>query len=432
MRVAFYTLGCKANQYDSQAMQEILEQAGHVIVPFGEETDAFVINTCTVTGESDRKARQVIGRARRICPDALLCVCGCYAQRSADRVLMIPGVDVVMGTAKRGEIAAVLEKAQKGVRWNLVYDIAKQVQYEEGQGAFSERARAHIKIQDGCDRYCTYCIIPYTRGPMRFRALEEIAREAKKAAQAGYWEAVLTGIRIAAYHQDEKTLMDAVDAACQGGIYRVRLGSLDPDCLDDAFIKRAAENPHLCRHFHLSLQSGSDTVLRRMARHYTTAQYLETVEKIREAMPDAVFTTDVLCGFPGETEEEFAETLAFVKRVNFLKVHAFPYSQREGTAAARMRGQVSQQVKHLRTRMLIDTCQTLEQEHYRALRGTVQEVIFEQKQGVYWLGHARNYAVVQAADTRDLAGQMAQVHIMDSHAEVAEGQIRNIIKGGNA
>lgn len=424
MKVALYTLGCKANQYDTKVIEAALDKAGHEIVPFGETADAYIINTCTVTAESDRQARQVISRAARANPEALIAVCGCYAQRDAQRLLEIDSVDVVAGTNRRSEIAEIIANARKGEKQNYVTDIMLEREYGSETSAGGEHAREYIKIQDGCDRYCTYCIIPHTRGPVRSKPLEDIFTEAEMLAEKGYNEAVLTGIRIASYGKESgKKLFDAVEAVERSGIYRVRLGSLDPDCVDEDFVRCAAQSKKLCRHFHLSLQSGSDTVLKRMGRRYTSEQYYNAVQAIREAMPDAVFSTDVMCGFPGESEQEFFETLEFVQKVGFMKLHVFKYSRREGTPAASMRNQIIAKVKQERAAKLIAAGDRMQREFLQSLENTVQEVIFEQQKGGLLEGHARNYALIKAAGDISLIGKVANVLVERAENDAAFGRI---------
>lgn len=417
MRVAFFTLGCKVNQYDTQAMAARLAEQGHTIVGFEEQADAYVINSCTVTAESDRKARQAIGRAKKHNPKAIVCVCGCYAQRDPQAVLAIDGVDVIAGTTARQDLQSVLLAAEPGEKKNLVHPFRADEPFEEGCGALFERARAHIKIQDGCDRHCTYCAIPQARGPIRSRSLSGIQAEAQLAAAHGHEEIVLTGIRLTSFGREAGlSLMDAVEAAAQTDVHRIRLGSLDPDEIDDAFIERAARCEKLCPHFHLSLQSGCDTVLRRMARRYTTDAYAHTVDALRAAIPEAAFTTDVMTGFVGETEDEFAQTCDFVRRIGFSKLHVFPYSQRQGTAAMRMQGHLPNAVKQDRARRLIEIGHELERAFLLSLIGTKQEIILEQGQAGWMEGHARNYARLRVYAPHHLPGTCAWVKV-EPHTE---------------
>ena len=424
MKVAFYTLGCKANQYDTQTMIQAAEQAGHEIVPFEGQADVYVINSCAVTQQSERKARQVIGRVQRKQPGAHILVAGCYSQRDAAGVLGIQGVDAVLGTADRQKIVQALESLEEQGKSSFVSDVMHQTVYDDGFSAPAmERARAYMKIQDGCDRFCTYCIIPYIRGAIRSRSLQSIRREALAARQAGKREVVLTGIRIASFGRGTPFgLADAIEAAADAGGLRVRLGSLDPDEMGKDFLERIAKAEGFCHHFHLSLQSGCDTVLKRMGRRYTTKEYLDTVNRILDLMPDASFTTDVMCGFCQETEKEFEETCDFVQKIGFLKMHVFPYSKREGTAAARMKGHLPNAVKHERAEKLIRISEQMEREFLEKLIGTQQEVIFEQEdeQGLYQ-GHARNYCMVKTDANPQLRNGLYRVTIKKAGAQSVYG-----------
>ena len=422
MNVAFYTLGCKVNQYDSQAMAGYLEKAGHTIVPFDGPADAYVINSCTVTAESDRKTRQAIGRAKKHNPAALVCVAGCYAQHAGPALLQRGDVDAVLGTGHRQRIVEVLEAAQHGQKLDAVEAYQKTAPYEEGQGALIERARAYLKIQDGCDRHCTYCIIPTARGPIRSRSLEALRAETQRAAGAGHAEIVLTGIRLASYGRERGlTLADAVKAAAETDVQRIRLGSLDPDEISQALIDALAAEKKFCRQFHLSLQSGCDNTLHRMARRYTTAQFADTVARIRAAMPDAVFTTDVMCGFVGETEEDHRASLAFCEKIGFYKLPVFPYSKREGTAAARMPGHLPQAVKQQRAAEMAALGRRLEQRYLQQIVGTEQEVVLETQQKDGFLGHTRGYAPVLVRGEGLAMQQVRRVFIEKADKNLCKG-----------
>ncbi len=422
MKVAFYTLGCKVNQYDSQAMAGCLEKAGHTIVPFDGPADAYVINSCTVTAESDRKTRQAIGRAKKHNPDAVVCVAGCYAQHAGPALLQRGDVDAVLGTGHRQRIAEVLESARRGQKLDAVEAYQKTAPYEEGQGALIERARAYLKIQDGCDRHCTYCIIPQARGPIRSRDLAALQAEAQRAAEAGHAEIVLTGIRLASYGREcGLSLIDALKAAAETDVQRIRFGSLDPDEISQALIDACAGEEKFCRQFHLSLQSGCDNTLHRMARRYTTAQFADTVARIRAAMPDAVFTTDVMCGFVGETEADHRASLAFCESIGFYKLHVFPYSKREGTAAARMPGHLPQAVKQQRAAEMAALGRRLEQRYLQQLVGTEQEVVLETRQKDGFLGHTRGYAPVLVKGEGLAMQQVRRVFIEKADKNVCKG-----------
>ncbi len=321
-KVAFYTLGCKVNQYETEAMEEIFEKNDYVIVNSDEIADIYVINTCTVTNLSDRKSRQFISRAKKLNKDAIIAVVGCYSQVSPDEVEKIEGVDVIIGTTERNRILELCEKAKvENQRINIVRNIKSQKEFEPiNIDDIKSKTRAYIKIQDGCSQFCSYCIIPYARGPIRSRSLDEIVEETQKLANAGFKEVVLTGIHVASYGKDtDKTPLVKVleEVGKVKGIDRIRLSSLEPTLIDENFMKSILKIGKVCDHFHLSLQSGSDTVLKRMNRKYTTSEYRNIVSIIRKYMPNAGITTDIIVGFPGETEDEFNETLDFVKEIGF-------------------------------------------------------------------------------------------------------------------
>lgn len=421
--VAFHTLGCKVNQYDTQAMLEAFQRAGYQSVPFEAEADVYVINTCTVTGTGDQKSMKLIRRVTRSHPQAAVVVAGCLAQRDARRV-MLPGVRLVVGTQRRGQVVALLERAlREGGAINAVDGLAQAAFEPLAVTQHEGKTRATMKIQEGCDRYCAYCIIPSVRGPVRSMPLEAVCEEAGRLAQAGYAELVLTGIHLASYGRDLGcTLVDAVQAVHQvEGIRRIRLGSLEPLIVGDAFVEALTRLPKVCEQFHLSLQSGSAEVLRRMRRRYTPEEYLAAVKRLRDAFPDAALTTDVLCGFPGETEQEAEETLRFVERVGFSRIHVFPYSRREGTLADRMEGQVPQEVKQRRAAGLIELGGRLERAYAQRMVGSVREVLFEEDEGEGLAsGYTSQYVRVCAPAQ---PGQLARVKILSAGNEMARGQV---------
>ncbi len=400
MKVAFTTLGCKVNQYDTQIMMHAAQKGGHQVVPFAQIADAYIINSCTVTAESDRKTRQLIGRAKKTAPDAFVCVAGCYAQRKGEALLSQTEVDGILGTGSRLQVLALLEGLEKGKKLNLVRPLAG-LSFEQGDGLMEERSRAVVKIQDGCNRSCSYCIIPMVRGGLRSRPVSSIAREVQRAASAGHQEVVLTGIRVMAYHTPEKEdIVDAVLAAAETDIHRIRLGSLDPDEMTASRIKRLSSCAKVCPQFHLSLQSGCDETLLRMNRRYTAAQYFEVVERLRQAFPDASFTTDIMVGFPGETQRDHEASLDFVQKVGFSKLHVFPYSRRAGTRAAQLPGQLSQAQKQSRAQEMHTVGEALARAYAQSRRGRVEEIILEQPKEGGFVGHTRGYAeaVVEGAD----------------------------------
>ena len=388
--VAFHTLGCKVNQYDSQAMLELFEQAGYEPRDFSEPADVYVVNTCTVTGTGDKKSMNAVRRALRMNPGAEVVIAGCLAQRDGEKLLET-GARLVIGNARRGEVVRLLEEAvEKGQRVAAVTDILR-TPYEPLQISSHEgHTRAVLKIQEGCDRYCTYCIIPYVRGGIRSRAPEDIRREACRLAQAGFQELVLTGIHLTSYGRDleGKTLLDAVRACDAEGIQRIRLGSLEPVIVTESFAEQLRQEKKVCPQFHLALQSGSDPVLRRMRRRYSTSEFRRACALLRAAFPGCAVTTDVITGFPGETEEEFAETVAFCREIGFARMHVFPYSARQGTQASHMPGQVPKAVREERARTLIAEGEKMALRYRESMIGTTVEVLVEETDGA---GEAHGY-----------------------------------------
>lgn len=391
--VAFYTLGCKVNQYDAQAMVEIFERAGYQIRPFGEQADVNVVVTCVVTAAGEQKSRQMLHRVRREQPDSHLVAAGCLAQKDAEKLKDL-GVRLILGNQHREQVVQLLEQAiRENNRITAVEDVLR-VPYEELSITRQEgRTRAVMKIQEGCDRYCAYCIIPYVRGGIRSRAPEAIAREAKRLVRAGYREIVLTGIHLTSYGRDlgGLTLLDAVRAAAVDGLGRLRLGSLEPVIASAAFVESLAHIPAVCPQFHLSLQSGSNSVLRRMRRRYTAEEYLAAARRLQDAFPGCALTTDVLVGFPGETQEEFEQNLAFCEQVGFAKMHIFPFSRRAGTVADRMPGHLSRSLKTERARQMAALEARMSKDFMASFLGSSQDVLFETltKDGLA-LGHTPN------------------------------------------
>ncbi|MBR2822988.1 MAG: tRNA (N(6)-L-threonylcarbamoyladenosine(37)-C(2))-methylthiotransferase MtaB [Clostridia bacterium] len=360
MTIAYHTLGCKVNQYDTEAMRELLESAGYETVPFSAPADVYLINTCTVTGTGDRKSLQLARRVRREHPGCLLVLCGCLAQKEGEALLARAEADLVLGTARRGEIADLLTRVQKEkTPLCAVGPLTAGIPFEPlSISRVSEHTRATVKIQEGCGNHCTYCIIPSVRGPVRSRSLPDLRREVERLRDAGFSEIVLTGIHLASYGRDlpdgQLTLIDALRTVHEvDGVQRIRLGSLEPVVSTEAFCAALSAMPKVCPQFHLALQSGSDTVLARMGRRYRVRDYLEAADRLRAVFPRAAFTTDILTGFPGETEQEFLETAAMIRRMGYARIHVFPFSPREGTPAARMAGQLTAAEKERRARTLI-------------------------------------------------------------------------------
>jgi threonylcarbamoyladenosine tRNA methylthiotransferase MtaB len=375
-KAAAITLGCKVNQYDTQAMLELLEKDGYEIVSFPRKADIYIINTCTVTNMADRKSRQAISRAAEANPDALICVAGCLSQRAGEELLRMKGVRAVLGTAERADIVRIVRRAEEE-KVNAV--LSGGGEFEELTVASGgEMTRGYMKIQEGCNQYCTYCIIPYVRGPARSRSLDRILEEAQRLAGSGVREIVLTGINISFYRAQGKTLADVLEGL-DGvrGIERIRLGSLEPGLLTPAFIDRIAKIDKLCPHFHVSLQSGSDSVLARMNRPYTACEYAGVIENIRGAFDRPAITTDVITGFPAETEEEFGETAAFLRKVRFARLHVFPYSARKGTPAAEMSAQVPHAVRKRRAKFLIAQGKRDERAYAKSFLQQTENVLFE-------------------------------------------------------
>ena len=421
--IAVYTLGCKVNQYDTEAMLELFERAGFASVPFDSEADIYLINTCTVTGTGDQKSLKTVRRVARLHPDCAIIVCGCLAQRLADEILKMNNVRLVLGVTKRGQVVELIERAlNENTRINAV-ETLKNAPFEKLAVSRHEgKTRATMKIQEGCDRWCTYCIIPAVRGPVRSMPLCEVRAEARRLAEAGYREIVVTGIHLASYGRGtDDTLIDAIAAVHDTpGVERVRLGSLEPLVADDAFARSLSEMPGLARQFHLSMQSGSAGVLKRMNRRYTPEEYLAACDTLRKYMPGCAITTDVIAGFPGETEEEFAETEAFIQRVNFARIHVFPYSRRSGTRADRMENQVPENIKHERTQKLIQIGNKMEESYVYNSVGKVQRVLFEQPAGEGLAeGYTGEYIRVRA---NAAPGSFEWVRILRTEGTLAIGE----------
>ena len=415
MTFAFYTLGCKANQFDTQAMEQMVMARGHRLAAFTEAADIYVINTCSVTGESDRKSRQMVRAARRRAPEAVIGICGCFAQASPEAAADL-GADVVFGTRDKEQFLELLEKAAQDRRTTVqVAPYQRGVPFEIlPAGGFEGRTRALLKVQDGCDNYCTYCIIPYTRGHVRSLPLSDAAAEAARLRAEGYLEIVLTGIEISSYGVDlpEKpglaSLLEVLSQAAPG--VRLHLGSLEPRTVTEEFCQRIAALPDLLPHFHLSLQSGCDATLFRMHRRYDTARFYESTALLRRYFPNAGITADLITGFPGETEEEFAETLAFLRRCAFSAMHVFPYSQRPGTPAASME-QVPRRVREERAHRAAEVAAELRDAFLTAQAGREDNVLFEAGEGDMQQGHTTNYLPIQVPHREDLRGIIRRVRI---------------------
>ena len=415
MKFAFFTLGCKVNQYETQAMERRLLELGHTLGSFEEACDGYIINTCTVTAVSDKKCRNMIRRVKKQHPDAVLGVCGCYAQVSTEEVRKL-GTDVIIGTKDRmaflEDLLATAADRQKRENVGTARD------YRDFEhlpaGGMAQRTRAMLKVEDGCNNFCSYCIIPYARGPVRSLPLETAVADAVACREKGYKELVVTGIEISAWGREWKNgsqLEDLLEALCDAvPDVRIRLGSLEPRTITEEFCRRLAGKQNLCPQFHLSLQSGSDTVLKRMNRKYDTARYFESVQLLKKHFPGCAVTTDVIVAFPGETEQEFSESVAFMEQCGFAACHVFPYSRREGTPAAKMPEQHPNAVKERRSEQAGAVAAKLEKTYLESCIGTEQQVLWEQPEDGYFAGHAPNYAKVYIAQ-ENLANQVTKVRI---------------------
>ena len=427
MRIAFYTLGCKVNQYETQAMEQELTRRGHEIVSFSDVADAYVVNTCSVTAVSDKKSRQTLRRARAQNPNAVVAACGCYAQTHSEEAEKLP-VDLIAGSGERGRFLDLLEEVcRERKRISAVDDALARRTFEVlPAGSVPGRTRAILKIEDGCVNFCTYCIIPYARGGIRSLPLEDGVQALRDLAEQGYRETVLTGIEIAGYGRDlaeKPTLTDFLDAATRAvPAMRLRLGSLEPRVITEDFCLRLHDRQNLCPHFHLSLQSGSDATLRRMNRRYDTARYETSVRLLRTYFPDAAVTTDLITGFPGETEEEFAETLSFIRRMRFAAMHVFPYSVRPGTLAAKMPEQVDPRVREERAARASAVAEEMHRDFLRGQIGKEVSVLFEQEKDGRWYGHAPNYTEVSVTGSC-LHNECRPVRLTETDGDTLKGEL---------
>lgn len=427
MKFAFYTLGCKTNQYETQAMEHLLLEKGHEIGSFEEACDGYVINTCSVTAVADKKNRAVIRRCRRDNPQAVIAVCGCYSQHDPEAVRAL-GIDVIGGSGQRQAFVEMLLDAAGEKRHEEQLDNALGRREFEclPAGGLEERTRAMLKVQDGCVNFCTYCIIPYTRGPIRSAPLEVAVAQAKELAARGYREIVLTGIEIAGWGQDQPgkpELALLVEEICKAvPDLRIRLGSLEPRVVTEDFCRRLSVFPNLCPQFHLSMQSGSDTVLFRMKRKYDTARYYQSVELLRKFFPECAVTTDMIVAFPGETEEEFAESLAFIRKCAFADMHIFPYSRRPGTPADKMPGQHNNATKEARSRAAIALAEEMSRAYREGFIGRTLEVLFEEREGEFYTGHAPNYIKVYARG-ENLHNEIRTVTVLEVYRDGVIGRL---------
>lgn len=421
------TLGCKVNQYESEAMSELFEKRGYKEVDNDEFSDVYIVNTCTVTNLSDRKSRQFIRKSKKKNPNSVVAVVGCYSQVSPDEVKNIEGVDVVIGTTERNKIVDLIEESKAShEKINIVKDLKNVREFANTTNFDSNnRTRAYMKVQDGCNRFCTYCIIPFARGPIRSRTIEDSVREARTLADRGFKEIVLTGIHIGSFGMDmgDMRLIDLIESIAQvDGIERIRLSSVEPIIITDEFMKRAVKTGKLCDHFHLSLQSGSNKILKAMNRRYTREEYLEKANIIRKYMPHAGLTTDIIVGFPGEREEDFADSMSIVKEVGFSRIHVFKYSKRKNTKAAVMKNQIDGKVKKERSEKLIALGEEYQEIFEKENMKAPQSVLFEEEHDCEYYGYTTNYIRVKAKSETDLKNKIREVKILDT-GEIANCEI---------
>lgn len=427
--IATYTLGCKVNQYDTEAVVEQFKAEGYEEVAFDEVADVYLVNTCTVTHLSDRKCRQMLRKTKKLNPDSVLVAMGCYAQAAGEKIKEdVSEVDIIVGTNKRSEILKLVEEYHNNQEtYNYVSNIMDVEEFEELQiSNMGEHTRVYLKIQEGCNNYCTYCIIPYVRGKIRSRKLENVVQEAQRLVEAGFKEIILTGIHVLAYGKDlgNVTLLDAIKKVHDiEGVERIRLSSIEPVAITDEFLEAISQLPKLCHHFHLSLQSGSETVLKRMNRKYTAQEYKESVQRLRGVWHDVAITTDIIVGFPGETDEEFKETVDFVKEIGFAQVHLFPYSKREGTAAARMKNQIDSPIKDERMKVLKQVTLKSQDAFLDKHIGKEVEVLFEKAEEGMAQGYTSNYMKVEVDTELHLENTVGKVYIETREHEVLKGKL---------
>lgn len=434
--IAFHTLGCKVNFYDTEAIWQQFMEQGYEQVDFDQTADVYVINTCTVTNSGDRKSRQIIRRAIRRNPDAVVAVTGCYAQTSPAEIMAIPGVDLVIGTQDRDQIIPMVKQIQeKRQPINAVRNIMKTREFEElDVPSFAHQTRAFLKIQEGCNNFCTFCIIPWSRGLMRSRAPESVLKQAHMLVEAGYKEIVLTGIHTGGYGEDledyslAKLLRDLDQVE---GLQRVRISSIEASQITDEVIEVLNSSDKMCRHLHIPLQAGDDAILKRMRRKYTTEQYADKIEAIRKAMPGVAITSDIIVGFPGETEEQFQRGYEFIERMAFSELHVFPYSKRTGTPAARMDDQVDEEIKHQRVHALIDLSEKQQLEYAKTNVGKIVGVIPERSrkglQDHEVAGYSDNYLHVIFDGSQDLVGQVCHVRITEAGVNDCRGELVEVV-----
>lgn len=424
-KAALHNLGCKVNSYETEAMTQLLKKAGYEIVSFQDQADVYIINTCSVTNMADRKSRQMLHKAKKQNPNAVVVATGCYVQTATEKVAQDLSIDLVVGNNRKKDIVEILneyyaeKEAGEQVKEEYVIDINHTDEYEDLEiSTVTEHTRAHLKIQDGCNNFCSYCIIPYARGRIRSRTMESIKAELERLSASGFKEIVLTGINLSCYDDNGKKLIDVIEMADNvNGIERIRLGSLDPEVVTEDFVERLGKVKKICPHFHFSLQSGCDKTLKAMNRHYTSDGYYEKCQLIRKYIDNPAFTTDVIVGFPGETEEDYISSREFVKKVKFAELHVFKYSKRDGTVAAKMPNQIDEKIKTLRSEDLIKTGEELTKKFRQAKIGQDTTVLFEEKilldNKEYWVGHTVDYIKIAVPEKENLEGQIRKVNVKD-------------------
>lgn len=418
-KVALHNLGCKVNSYETEAMSQLLANAGYEIVSFSEKADVYIVNTCSVTNMADRKSRQMLHKAKKMNEGAIVVATGCYVQTASEKIAEDLSIDIIVGNNKKKEIVEILQEYFKEHKKNYIIDINKTDEYEDLEIAtVTEHTRAHLKIQDGCNNFCSYCIIPYARGRIRSRKMDSIKDELERLANNGFKEVVFTGINLSCYDDNGKKLIDVIELAENTeGIERIRLGSLDPEVVTEEFAHRLSKVTKICPHFHLSMQSGCDTTLKAMNRHYTSEEYYNKCMLLREKFINPAFTTDVIVGFPQESDEDYATTREFVKKVGFSELHVFKYSRRDGTVAAKMIGQVDETIKSKRSEDLTSVGESLKENYRKEKIGEKVSVLFEEEKEIngikYQVGHTKEYIEVAVETKENLAGKIEEVFLKD-------------------
>lgn len=433
MKVAFYTLGCKVNQYETNGMIQAFLEKGYEIVDFTEKSDIYIINTCTVTSISDKKSRQMIRRTKQLNPEAIVVAVGCYAQVAKDKLEKIKDIDLILGISEKTEIIKYVEEEIKERNpKTYISDVMHQKQFVDfGSVNYTDKNRVAIKVQDGCNQFCTYCIIPYARGRIRSRKIENVKKEVEDLAQKGIKEIVITGIHVASYGKDLEENIGLIDLLEEinkiDGIERIRLSSLEPTLITEEFVKRLSKLAKICDHFHLSLQSGCNETLKRMNRHYTTEDFKEATELLRKTYPNVALTTDIIVGFPGETEEEFNITYEFLKEINFYKMHVFKYSPRHGTKAEKMPNQIDGNIKEERSKKLIELSDKNEINQNKRYINKNLDVLIEEFEEGYYKGHTTNYIMVKIQEnTNNLQNKIVTVKIIDNEGIDLIGKIEKV------